>query len=165
VSGARKDLKNRISTMTLVLCLLSCIVSASEAPLPSSATASAVEEKLETWADNHPRAAAELGEWVTLNRDAARKLFKWDAVHPEQSTTFVTWIITHQGKGIDAFTAQHTDWSRFNEIIKEYRSAIGDFIVWCRFHPKASMKLMLHPRALHWVGRHLYESSLKLTVQ
>lgn len=154
-------MKFKISIITLALCFLSIIGSAAAAPLPLSAEASVADEKIETWADNHKRAASELGDWVTAYRSAARELFKWDAMHPEKSRIFVTWVTTHQGKGIDAFTAQYPDWARFNEIIKEYRSAICAFIVWCRFHPKASAALMQHPRALHWVGRHLYESSMK----
>ena len=152
-------MKNKICFLTLVLCFQSSVGIVTAAPLPSSSAACIAEEKIETWADNHTRAAAELGEWVTINRDAAREIFKWDATHPEQSKTFVNWVITHQGKGIDAFTAQHMEWTRFNEIIRENHSAVSTFIVWCRFHPKASMALMQHPRALHWAGRHLYEFS------
>jgi hypothetical protein len=151
----------KIVFIALAICFLSVIESVVAAPLPSPATASVVEENMETWAVNYPRAASELEVWVTTYRDTARALFKWDGFRPEQSKTFVIWVNTHQGKGIDVFSAQHTDWLRFNEIIVKYRSEMSAFVVWCRFHPKASTALMQHPRALHWVGRHLYKSSLK----
>src|SRR5450631_2366702 len=80
---------------------------ASAAMLPVPVAASSADEKIDTWADSHPRAASELGEWVDSNRNAARELFKWDSHHPDQSKTFVTWVTTHQGKGIDLFLAQH----------------------------------------------------------
>jgi hypothetical protein len=151
----------KIILTIMVISFLSITGSAAAVALHLAAAIPVAEDTIENWADNYPRAASELGEWVNVHRDAARELFKWDSSHPEQSKAFVTWVITHQGKGIDAFTAQYTDWTRFSDIIKGHRPAVCAFIVWCRFHPKASAALMQHPRALHWVGRHLYESSLK----
>lgn len=145
-----------IKYITTVICFLSFIGSAVAAPVPSATASAVAEEQIETWADNYPRAASELGNWVNTYKEAARQLFKWDSRHPEQTKLFVTWINTHQGKGIDVFTAQHTDWNRLKKIITCHSSALGDFIVWCRFHPKATASLMQHQRALHWVGRHLY---------
>ena len=150
-------MRYKSSFITVVVCFLSIIGGAVAVPLPSVAADPAAEEKIEIWAENHPRAASELGEWVNTYRDAARELFKWDSAHPEKSKIFVTWVITHQGKGIDAFTGQYADWPSFYEIIKGHRPAVGAFIVWCRFHPKAAAALMQHPRALLWVGRHLYD--------
>jgi hypothetical protein len=160
MTSTHNDMIYKFSIITVVLIFLGVIGGAAATPPPPSSAVSVAEEKIETWADNHPRAASELGEWVTINTDAARELFKWDAFHPEQSKLFATWVITHQGKGLDVFTLQHTDWHRFQAIIREHHSAVSAFMVWCRFHPKATMALMQHPRALHWVGRHLYESLL-----
>lgn len=152
-------MKYKLFIIISVICSLGLIGSAIAAPPPPLNTSTAGEEKIEMWADNHPRAASELGVWVNIYKEAARQLFKWDSRHPEQTKLFVTWVNTHQGKGIDVFTAQHTDWNRLNRIIVSHSSALGEFVVWCRFHPKATAELMRHQRALHWVGRHLYESS------
>lgn len=130
-----------------------------------AAAASVAEEKIEIWADSHPSAAFELGEWMNSNRAAARAFIRWDSTHPEQTRSFVTWVTTHQGKGIDVFASEHTDWNRFNEIIKEHRSAVVSFIVWCRFHPTASAALMRHPRALHWEWKHVFKSIYKAKEQ
>ena len=130
------------------------------ASFPPSVNASIVaEEKIETWAENHPRAASELGAWVYTHKEAAHQLFKWDSKHPEQTKRFVAWVNTHQGKGIDVFTTKHADWNCLNRIATSYSTALSDFVVWCRFHPKATAALMHHQRALHWVGHHLYVSS------
>jgi hypothetical protein len=151
----RHDMKYNPLIVISVICFLSLIGSAIAAPLSLVTT----EEKIETWAGNHPRAASELGAWVDIYKEAARQLFKWDSKHPEQTKLFVTWVNTHQGKGIDVFTAQHTDWNRLNRIIASQSTALSDFVVWCRFHPKATAALMQHQRALHWVGHHLYAST------
>lgn len=152
-------MKNLILITLSVICCLSPIGSAIASFPPSVTVAVTAEEKIEMWAGNHPRAASALGAWINSYKEAAHQLFKWDSRHPEQTKLFVAWVNTHQGKGIDVFTAQHTDWSRLNKIIASYSVALSEFVVWCRFHPKATAALMHHQRALHWVGHHLYKSS------
>ena len=142
-----------------MICCLSLLGNAIAEPLLPVTTSVVAEEKIETWAANHPRAASDLGAWVNAYKDAAHQLFKWDSWHPEQTKLFVAWVNSHQGKGIDVFTAQHSDWSRLNKIMASYSVALSEFVVWCRFHPKATAALMHHQRALHWVGHHLYKSS------
>ncbi len=149
-------MKDIICFILSAICFISLIGNAIAEPLPLVNTSVAAEEKIETWADNHPRAASDLGAWVNTYKAAAHQLFKWDSRNPEQTKLFVAWVNTHQGKGIDVFTAQHTDWNRLNRITTSYGTALSDFIVWCRFHPKATAALMHHQRALHWVGHHLY---------
>lgn len=158
----RNNMGYKIVLTALAICFLSAIEGTAATLQSPSAATSVVDGSTETWAGNYQRAASELETWVTTYRDAARALFKWDACSPEQSKAFVIWIITHQGKGIDVFAAQHTEWARFNDIIGKYRSEMNTFVVWCRFHPKASASLMQHPRALHWLGRHLYRPILQV---
>ena len=155
----RHDMKYNPLVIILIICFLSLIGSALAAPLPSANTSTVAEEKIEAWADIHPRAANELRIWVNTYKEAALQLFKWDFKHPEQTKLFVTWVNTHQGKGIDAFTAKHSEWNRLNRIVMCHNSALVGFVVWCRFHPKAIAALMHHQRALHWVGSHLYSST------
>jgi len=156
--SVQDDFMNKISTCKM-LCIvfLGIILSAGYVPVPLLFAAPAAEEKIESWADIHPRAAAELGEWVNTYKEAAQAIFRWDFLYPDQTKIFVAWSNTHQGKGVEVFAAEHTDWNRFNRITREHRAAVGSFIVWCRFHPKASLTLMQHPRALHWVGKNLYK--------
>ena len=156
----KDDMNYKTSIILSVIFFMVFIGSAIAAPLPPAATTSTVAvEKIETWADTHPRAASELGTWVNTYQEAAHQLFKWDFRHPEQTKLFVTWVNTHQGKCIDVFTAQHTDWNRLNRIITSHSTAMSGFVVWCRFHPKATAALMQHQRALYWVGQHLYAST------
>lgn len=124
-------------------------------PLYSVASDSPANEKIETWADNHPRAATELVEWMDNHKEGAQAITKWDYKHPEQSKSFVTWVITHLGKKIDVFIEKHEDWKRFNRIVVSHREALNALVVWCRFHPKASAELMHHPKALNWAEHHL----------
>lgn len=152
-------MKYNLLIIISVISSLGHIGSAIAAPPPPVTVSSIAEEKIETWADNHPRAANELGIWVNTYKEAAHQLFKWDFRHPEQTKLFVTWVNTHQGKGIDAFTAKHSDWNRLNRMVMCHNSALVGFVVWCRFHPKATAALMQHQRALHWVGRHLYATT------
>ena len=152
-------MKYKTHIIATAVCFLNLIGGVIAAPLPSATTSTVAEERIEAWADNHPRAASELGIWIHTYKEAARQLFKWDSRHPEQTKLFVTWVNTHQGKGADVFAAQHTEWNRLHRIITCHSTALGDFVVWCRFHPKAIAALMRHQRALNWVGRHLYESS------
>jgi hypothetical protein len=157
-----KYLKYMVISALLAFGFLRIFTYAEAADLPVSIAVSNADEKIDAWADSHPRAASDLGEWINSNRNAAREVFRWDSLHPEQSKIFVSWVTTHQGKGIDLFLARHTDWKRFSEVVKGHRSAVGAFVVWCRFHPKASEALMQHSRALHWVGHHLFGSYLKV---
>ena len=155
----RHNMKNKTLIIS-VICFLGLIGNAIATPLPPVTISTVSEEKIETWADTYPRAASELGEWVNTYEEAARQLFKWDFRHPEQTKLFIIWVNTHQGKSVDIFKAQHnTEWNRFNKIITSHSAALSDFVVWCRFHPKATAVLMQHSRALHWVGRHLYLST------
>jgi hypothetical protein len=150
-------MKSKMSIITIVISCLIIFGYSGLIPLYSVASDSPAEEKIETWADNHPRAATELGEWVSTHREAAQAIFKWDSKHPEQSKSFVMWVISHLGKRIDVYTEEHADLRRFNKIVESHRDAVNTFVVWCRFHPKATAALMQHPGALHWIGQHVYK--------
>jgi hypothetical protein len=112
---------------------------------------------LERWADVHPEAARELGDWTRAHPQAARRFFDWDGHHPEKAHEFVFWTIAHPAEGLDAFAATHPGWPFFNEVMARHRPAAEAFMFWCRRHPPAAEALMNHPRALEWVGHHLYQ--------
>ena len=124
-------------------------------PLHSYASESPAEVKIEQGADNHPRAASDLLEWMDTHKEGAREIIKWEGRHPERIKTFVTWVITHVGKKYDVFVEEHANWKRFNRLVKYHSDAVNDFVVWCRFYPKATSELMQHSKALHWIDKHL----------
>ena len=111
---------------------------------------------IEAWVAGFPRASEDLRLWVASHGGEAKVLFRWDARRPEQTKEFVSWVTSHQGKGIDSFVERHREWRRFDRIVREHRQLLCDFVVWCRFHPKASAALMDTPRALHRYGRYYY---------
>lgn len=150
-------MKSKTGILTIAISFLIIFGNSALFPLFSAASDSPAEEKIESWADNHPRAASELGEWVNTHKEAAQAIFKWDSKHPEQSKLFVTWVISHLGKKIDVFTEDHEEWRSFIKLIESHHDAVSSFVVWCRYHPKATAALMQHPGALHWVGKHLYK--------
>lgn len=117
--------------------------------------AHAEENMIESWINNHSRAATALAEWIDCNNEASLEIFKWDYKHPDQSREFVNWANTRQVKGIDVFIEKHRDWKRFNKILLRHRAAINTFVVWCRFHPNASTKLMKYPQALYLFGQYI----------
>ena len=139
-----------------VICLMIFIGSNALAPVTSVAAVAMAKQGVDDWVATHPRAVKEFEEWVISNRSVAQALFRWDNNHPDQSKVFVMWILTHQGKGIDVFAAQHLEWTHLNRIIRENRDAMEDFVVWCRFHPKATGQLIKNRRALYYFGQHLF---------
>ena len=119
-------------------------------PQHSIALASNSDAKIESWAESHPLAASELKEWMITHREGAQAIIKWESNHPEQLRTFVTWVVTHLGIKVDVFLEEHADWRRFIRMVESHHEDINEFVVWCRFHPKATTELIQHPRALHW---------------
>ena len=121
------------------------------------------EGGIERWADNHPEAAADLGNWVKNHPQAARRFFEWDGTHPERSKMFVTWAITHPAEGVGVFIKEHPGWPIFDEIMERHFPAAQAFVFWCRHHPEAAEALMNHPRGLQWAGNHLYRAQLEMS--
>jgi hypothetical protein len=111
---------------------------------------------LPQWKDKHPQAAQALRDWVRKNPDAARRLFAWDGVHPEQTKALVDWAFHKPPGDVVAFHTKHQDWPQFQEMLDKHRNALNDFVAWARQDPDAAKDLIEHPRALEWVGKHLY---------
>lgn len=112
---------------------------------------------LEHWSLIHGEAARDLGVWAHTYRPAARRLFDWDGQHPEESHDFVMWLIGNPKVDLDVFITHHMEWRFLTELATKHRPAIESFTMWCRRNHPAVEALMIHPRALEWVGHHLYE--------
>ena len=124
--------------------------------LAASFAIAAAATPLPQWKDKNPQAAQALQEWVRKNPNAARRLFAWDGAHPEQTKAMVDWALDKPRDDAIAFHTKHQDWPTFQELLDKHRDALNDFLAWARQNPEAAKDLMSHPRALEWVGKHLY---------
>jgi hypothetical protein len=124
--------------------------------LAASFAIAAAATPLPQWKNQHSEAAQALQKWVQKNPDAARRLFAWDGAHPERTKALVDWALGKPREDVVAFHTKHQDWPEFQELLDKHRNALNDFLAWARQDPDATKDLMNHPRALEWVGKHLY---------
>ena len=115
----------------------------------------AAPPQLTEWKLHHRDAAQALASWVRSDQTAARKLFAWDGVHPEQTKELVDWAIDKPDEDVVAFHTKHRDWPQFEELLDKHRNALNGFAAWARQHRDAAKELMQHPHALESLGKEL----------
>lgn len=125
------------STVIIIVALLAVAGDVKAAP-----TAAAIEN----WAYNYPDAAFELWSWSKEHPKTAQKLSAWNETNHERSRILVSWAITHPGKSIDVFMADHTNWTNLENLIKDHRSATKELLAWCSQYPGAAKALMKFSR-------------------
>ena len=107
------------------------------------------------WKLHNADAAQALGEWARKAPGAARKLFAWDGLHPEQTKELVDWAIKKPDEDVVSFRTKHQDWPEFQDLLDKHRGALNDFAAWARQHADAAKALMEQPRGLEQVGKQL----------
>jgi hypothetical protein len=163
-------MQKRVRQISLMTWALSCLLFSCSTTVPTQTSStrssgnarSSVDVQpepmpLEHWALIHGEAARDLGVWIHTQRKAARRLFEWDGKHPEESHELVTWLLANPNVDLDVFTNHHREWRLLVDLVTNHRVAMDAFMTWCRRNRPAVEALMIHPRALEWVGHHLYE--------
>jgi hypothetical protein len=124
--------------------------------LSSVGAAQEVSTVISGWDKNHPEAASSLASLVRSNAVGAGRMFLWNRDHPLRSQSFVAWINEHQDQTLDDFISSHRYWPVVDLVMKPYRATFEAFIAWGRAHPDATRELASEPKALAWVGFHVF---------
>lgn len=154
-------MKSFSTTALITLALVTLLGCTAVLPPPAAASPPA-EVTLQRWTAYHPQAARQLGWWTRHHIPAAQTLFTWNSTHSEKAKLVVNWALKHPRLGVDAFVARHPRWSLFDAIAEGHRGAVNQYLSWCRRHPRPAQRLMQHPGALRWAGRHPVRASRAL---